>query len=325
MKTLSAALPLVLVLAAITANVSLSVAQPTPAASRAADPLALGTARFDVGKPATLDVVRAKTGHLLVRPVINGRAAGAFIFDTGAGTCVISTPHIEEFGLTPAGEVQSAGIGGSQTSKVYRASTLSLGPVTFENHPVMAADLSFLKAYLDEEIVGVIGYGVLSRVVAEIDLATPRIALHDPAQYTLTAGTWSPLLLDDRVPAVRVRFEDHDALLKIDIGSNMALSFHEPAVRKWSLLEGRELADVQKGGVGGFIAAKRGAIRWIEVGGVRQENVLALFALEAKGVNADTSRDGHIGVPLLARFLLVMDYGRKRVAFVEPPRAGQSR
>src|SRR5215470_7433707 len=53
-----------------------------------------GEATFDPKAPAKLEVKRVKTGHLLVRPVINGHEAGWFIFDTGAGICVVSTSHV---------------------------------------------------------------------------------------------------------------------------------------------------------------------------------------------------------------------------------------
>lgn len=291
--------------------------QPAPVTAHAqADPLAQGGAAFEPRLPPALEVVRAQTGHLLVRPTLNGRPAGWFIFDTGAGICCVSTPHVAAFELAPAGDIASIGIGGNEESKLYRAATLALGPLTLSDHPVMATDLSFLAEHLGEEIAGVIGYGVLSTCVAEMDFVVGRVALHDPAKFELARGAWTPLELADRIPAVRARYEEREGLFHLDTGANNAVTFQEPAVRKLKLLEGREVSDAKLGGVGGFIAAKKGIVEWFEFGGVRQERITATFPLEAKGTHAKAGCDGTIGAELLRPFVLFTDYTHKRIAFV---------
>src|SRR5690349_12759400 len=147
-------------------------------------------ASFDASKPADLEVLRARTGHLLVRPVVDGVQSGWFIFDTGAGISCISTPHLEDLHLAPAGELDSQGIGGAEQSKLFTASSLALGPLSLRDQPLLATDLSFLKEHLGQEITGVIGFGLLSECVAEIDLAEGRVALRDPASYALREGAW---------------------------------------------------------------------------------------------------------------------------------------
>jgi len=289
-------------------------AQPALAAAQHAAP-SVGAATFDASQPARLEVLRVKTGHLLVKPVVNGVAAGWFIFDTGAGICVISTPQLDKFHLESAGEIDSNGIGGAQQSGLYRASTLVLGPLTMRDHSVMSTDLSFLKEHLGEEIVGVIGYGVLAACVAEIDPLTPSVALHDPKRFELKACEWVTIDLVDRIPALKARSEDHEGLFHIDTGANNAVSFSAQAVSKWKLLEGRDVQDAKLGGVGGFIAAKKGKLAWFELGGLRQENVLATFPLEAKGVLGGERIDGSIGQEALRPFVLVTDYAHERMAF----------
>ncbi len=274
-----------------------------------------GTAAFDPALSPVLEVVRARTGHLLVRPVINGRSPGLFIFDTGAGICVVSTPFVEALELTPAGNIGTLGVGGGENAELYSAATLELGPMHLADHPFMATDLSFLEQHLGVEVAGVIGYGVLSRCVAEIDLVAPRVALHDPATFALTGGEWTPLDLAERIPAIRARFEDREGLFQLDTGANIAVTFQAPAVRKWNLLENREVSDSRLGGVGGFVAAKRGVVEWFEFGGLRQEKVTATFAMEDKGTHADDRKDGSIGAELLRPFVLVTDYQHERIAF----------
>jgi hypothetical protein len=286
--------------------------------------LSQGIATFDSSIPAQIEVKRAPTGHLLVKPSINGVQTGWFIFDTGAGICVVSTPHVDAFALKEVGNIGAVGVGGSESKKLYRASALTLGSLRLADHPIMTTDLSFLKEHLHDEIVGVIGYGVLSTCVAEIEIGDaqrpPRIALFDPARYTLAQGSWTPLEMIERVPAVRARFEGpgegREGLFRIDTGANGFVTFHQPAVERWHLLEGRSLEDAKLGGVGGFVAAKKGSLAWFEIGGVRRENIPVTFAIEPKGTFSDSTKDGNIGADLLRPFRMVMDYTNSRAAFI---------
>jgi predicted aspartyl protease len=289
-------------------------AQAETGASVSSPDLSQGASSFDPAVAAEIQVKRVRTGHLLVRPVVNGIDAGWFIFDTGAGICVVSTPHVEELKLTAAGGIDTVGVGGAASAQLHRAATLVLGPLTLRDEPIMTTDLSFLKEHLGEDIVGVIGYGLLTQCVAEIDLLTPRIALHDPKGYALAAGSWTAITLDDRVPGVDAIFEGRTARFRLDTGANSFITFHEPAVREWKLLDGRDVSDAKLGGVGGFVAAKKGTLASFELGGVRRENVPAEFALEAKGVFAESSRAGNIGAGFLAQFVMVVDYSNKRIA-----------
>jgi hypothetical protein len=278
--------------------------------------LQLGQATVDAAVPAALEVKKARTGHLLVRPIVNGQPAGWFIFDTGAGVCCVTTSSVAELELERIGEIAAVGGGGSAQAPVYRARELTLGSLHCADHPLMAVDLAFLEQHLGEKISGIIGFGVLSRCVAVIDLQGAAISLHDPARYKLPRGAWTALDLSERVPVITAVFDGREGRFLLDTGEHGAVTFYEPAVRKWKLLEGRELTDSKLGGVGGFVAAKSGKIAKLEVLGLTLEDVPANFALEAKGSHARADRAGKIGAGVLQRFLVVADYGRQRMALL---------
>ena len=289
--------------------------EPTSAPSKE-QLLQLGKATFAPGAPAELEVKKARTGHLLVRPVVNGHAAGWFIFDTGAGVGCVTSSSVAELGLEQIGEIEAAGGGSTANAPVYRARELTLGPLHCADHPLMAVDLDFLEQHLGDKVSGIVGFGMLSRCVAVIDLQRATISLHDPASYKLPRGAWTALDLSERVPVITAEFEGHEGRFMLDTGDHGHAVFHEPAVRKWKLLEGRELTDSKLGGVGGFVAAKTGKIAKLQVAGVTIEDVPASFALEAKGTHALTNRAGRLGAGLLQRFLLVVDYGQQRMALL---------
>lgn len=287
-----------------------------PAVAAPARPtLSARAARFELGVPAQLGVTRARSGHLLVRPRIDGLDAGWFIFDTGAGICVISTPRLVDFELAHEGPIQAIGVGGGESAQLHRARELALGPLVLDGHPLMSTDLGFLEQHLGYPISGVIGFGLLSQCVAEIDLGEARVALHDPARYELERGTWTELDLEDRVPAVRARFERGEGLFRLDTGASGTLTFHEPAVEKWKLLELEGLQPTSLGGVGGFVQAQRGTIEWFELGGHRHESVSVALSTSGSGVHAQGRVDGNVGGELLRPFVLVLDYPGRRIAF----------
>ena len=272
---------------------------------------------FDASVPAMLEVKRAPTGHLLVRPVVNGEEAGWFIFDTGAGICCVSTPHVDRLGLKDSGSVQAMGVGGSEQSRLVTAETVTLGPATVRDHVLMVTDLSFLEEHLGDEIVGVIGYGVLNKCVVEMDLVEGRIGLHEPGARDAGEMVWEELNVRDRVPVVRARFEGREGEFRLDTGAKGHVTFHAPAVREWDLLKDRETTASKMGGVGGFVEARSGEVAWFEIGGVRTEHVPATFAVEGKGTFGADSKAGNVGVELLTPFVLWFDYANSRIAFVQ--------
>src|SRR4029079_6780259 len=74
---------------------TIAAAEPAPAFFRSPyEPrTAPAPVAFDAAAPAALEVKKAPTGHLLVKPRIAGKDAGWFIFDSGAGNSVVNSPN----------------------------------------------------------------------------------------------------------------------------------------------------------------------------------------------------------------------------------------
>ena len=292
--------------------------RPASAATFARLPTA-GEALFDAELPPELDVKRAPTGHLLVRPVLQGEELGWFIFDTGAGVNVLSSHVVERLGLETFGSMKARGVGGEVESSFLGVSSLQLGPVTLEDTVFSVMDLAFLDGPMGGDFAGVLGYGVIARCVVEIDMQAPRIALHDPKHYELPRGTdWQDLILFHRHPCVEGTYEGHTGIFRIDTGAGSGnVTMHAPAVERHGLLEGRSTGMGRLGGVGGTVSARMGRLDWFELGGHRFEAVNASFATEEKGPFGDPYTDGNIGGGLLKPFELVLDYSNRRMGLVE--------
>lgn len=273
--------------------------------------------RFDPSIPPVLDVKKAPTGHLLVHPTLNGKDVGWFIFDTGAGANVLTTRVADELGLPAIGEIPAVGVGGAITSRIVRADSLVLGPMTQLTPMAVVMDLSFLDQHMGTPIAGIVGYGVLSRAVLDIDMVTPALALYDAAHPDPSITGWQKLYIYERVPCVEARFEGHDGIFKLDTGAGRStVAFHVPAVEKLKLLENRATTPTMQGGVGGMVPAKAGKVATFEIAGQKLENITATFATEAKGAYADAYTAGNLGGGLLTDFRLIMDYQNGRIAYI---------
>lgn len=290
---------------------------PTFIRSPYAKPPGAADARFDPSIPAAIDVKKAPTGHLLVHPTVGGRDVGWFIFDTGAGANVLTTRVADELGLATIGTIPAVGVGGAVESRLVRPESLILGPLTIDHPMSVVMDLSFLDQHMGTPIAGIVGYGLLSRAVLDIDMVAPALSLHDAAHPDPAITAWRKLYIYERVPCVEARFEDHDGIFKLDTGAGRStVAFHVPAVERLKLLENRDTTPTMQGGVGGMVPARAGELAWFEIAGRRHENVKVTFCTEARGAFADAYTTGNLGGGFLSDFRLIMDYQNGRIAYV---------
>ncbi len=236
---------------------------PTFIRSPYAPVMAYGDVRFDAAKPATLELKRAKTGHLLCRPLVNGKQFDWFFFDTGAGGTILTPEVIDALGLERFGQVPVSGIGEGMMSSFVRAESIEVGPVTMTGALATEIDLSFVANAIGEKVSGIVGFNLLSRCIAEIDQKGGVVKLHDPAVFLASEEakglTWSRLVTYERHPCVEASFEGHTGFFKLDTGAaGSTVSIHAPAVTRLELLKGRETKDTRIGGVGGMREREEG-------------------------------------------------------------------
>lgn len=275
---------------------------------------------FDTSLPAELVVKRAKTGHLLVKPLVNGKDVGWFIFDSGAGAHCLATSTIKELGLEQFGELPAIGVGGAVKTKFSQPDSLQVGRATFQKPIVIGLDFAFLDAHMGEHIAGVLGYGAFHRCIIEIDMERNTIAVFEPKTYDdkRVQGRWQKLYQTSRIACVDAEFEGHRGVFKLDTGAaGSTVALHAPIVEKFKLLDNRITKETMTGGVGGMVKARTGKLKYFELGGHRHEDIEALFITEKTGALNTAETLGNIGGDLVKPFKMVFDYQGKRIAFLK--------
>ncbi len=274
--------------------------------------------RFDPAAAPGLAVKRTMTGHVLVRPKVDGQDIGWFIFDTGAAGNVIDRTALSKLKLERLGTSAVTSVLGNEQSSILQASSLVLGPMTIAKPFFVTMDLGYIRDGMREDIVGIVGHDVLARCVAEITVADDSIKLFDPKTHHLAQGSWQPLTFNQSVPAVSATFEgDRRGLFRIDMGAGGPggvgnVVFHAPAVNELHLLKGRKVSRMKIGP--GKVAM--GKVAWFELAGHRFENPDVVFAIDRQGPLGDEYVQGNIGVDFLKPFRMVLDFPNQRVAFL---------
>ena len=239
--------------------------------------------RFDPAAGPGLVARRAATGHLLVQPKIDGRDIGWFIFDTTAAANMIDPNAAAMLKLERLGSATVSSMMRTEQSSILRAGSLVLGPMTIAKPLFVTMDLGAIQKMMGNDVVGIVGYDVLARCVAEVTLADYEVKLYDPKSDRLESSVWQPLSFNRAVPAIPATYEgNRTGLFRIGVGTSgqggmSNVVFYAPVVQEKHLLKNRSV-DRMKMGTNTLAFGK---VAWFKLAGHRFKNPAAVFAIEA--------------------------------------------
>lgn len=302
------------------AQIELKFDEPTPitpgedAWSR---PEPTARATYDRKAAARLDVRNDGRGFLFVRPAINGKQLGWFLFDTGAPATILGQAAVKRLGLGSVGRTESSGVGGAADVGIHTVDSIRVGPLRVG--PAVLASMDVLRlGWRDIPIEGILGCDTIGQAVVEYDVRAGSIVFHDPATYELPAkASWQRIRLNEGKPVVSLRFEEREAEFLVDTAAGGSFSIGKQVVDRFELLKGRDTQSATSSGVGGSVGMRWGKVRWLEFGGKRFENVSTQFAVANQGSYAQPYPDGIVGIDLIDDFRVVFDLAHKRMAFLD--------
>jgi len=273
---------------------------------------------FKKGVPRTAELKRASTGHLLVRPTIDGNDTTWFTLDTGAGINVVDRAFAKDVGMERFGRCTATGVGGRVDIGYCKGKSISLGPLTIQDPIYYEIDFSPMNPFRKTKRGGILGYGFFRRCLVEIDYKADKIVLAEPGSWDDRKAAWHKIVFSDHIPGLRCTLSDGaEGFFTLDTGADTTVTLNRPFVEKHNLLEGRDLKEVGLGGVGGTITCYYGPLEWFELAGHRFEKPNVLFAGADEGIFTDRVVAGIIGNGFLEHFVLLIDYPNQRIGFVE--------
>ena len=274
--------------------------------------------RFDPEAPRELEVRTIRSGHTFIRALLDGEDHGWFAFDTGATGSLLHVELARRLELRCVMEgARASGVGGTADLSVWRAESLTVGPLRWEEPILGAIDLSALeRAFGVSPLAGILGADLLVHAAWEVDLENVRIRVHPP-DHGIEAEDWVPIRLYEGQLIAPVRVEGHNCHFILDTGGGGPLKFNAPTVERLRLTDGRRLSDAWARGTGGRVRVSLGTIKHAVFGGREHSDLQATFGtFELPGSWLDPYIDGVMGIAFLRPRPVLFDYPQRRVGLL---------
>ncbi|MFI4934942.1 MAG: aspartyl protease family protein [Caulobacterales bacterium] len=247
---------------------------------------------------------------------VNGHDAVALL-DSGASISVLDQALAASIGLKTGGEAPVAGAERMTSSGFVRGVRVVAGGLTLGDLTTAALDLAPIRKLTDHPLQVMVGEEVFNELIVDIDFSHRRLAFRDPTSFAMPAGAIeSPLLHGGLVRATPVSVEGRaPAQFQFDLGDAGALDLYPIYVKAQKLLEGRRTSQVMSFGEGGSSTDTIATLRQVEFAGVSLSDVPANFQqTQPPGTGSDQA--GRIGMGVLSRFRLIIDYPHDRLYVV---------
>ncbi|HEV7923459.1 MAG TPA: aspartyl protease family protein [Thermoanaerobaculia bacterium] len=291
----------------------------------------LAAIAFPGGASVAISPFRLVQNHIYFPLSVNGSAPTDFIFDTGADFTLIDRKRAEALGLKMSGALETRGSGpaSAQTALIPNP-RIAFAGLELPLQSIAAIDLGALSLREGKAMEGIVGYGVLSRFIIDIDYARGELRFHDPASYVPDPEAIAlPITFYGNAPIVTVKVTgadrvSHQARLLVDTGARAAVDLGKPFLDRTHLAEGPTIDGLLGAGVGGVTTQRIGRLTRIDLAGIPIEAPITSFSTATTGGDADPNFDGLLGGEILRRFTLTVDYPHERLllrrnaAFHEP-------
>jgi predicted aspartyl protease len=262
---------------------------------------------------------------LILLPVeVNGEGPFEFIFDTGAGTSLLSSELGQKLGIKILGSKEGQSAGGVVSVSLAKVSSLAVASAKLDDVDVGLVDLSHIGKTVGAKIEGDLGYNFLKHFRITLDYRKSEIRFDDPKRFELAgqstavtevamrlASPAKPLILVDVYANGRGPFQ-----FAIDTGtSTTAIT---PEVARQLGVASSPIGAATTGGA--HVDVTAGVLQSFQVGGARIHNstvvVADFFAMLSNALGAKL--DGIVGYNFLRNYKVALDYPNETLSLFAP-------
>lgn len=258
---------------------------------------------------------------VIIQLHINNKGPFNFVMDTGVSSMVITDPKlIDSINITLTRNVKLYGLGGDRY-EAFVVPRLQVDMPNISSYLMQAvllkSDPFNLSSYAGMPIHGLLGYDFFNRLAVRFNFADSTMQVSRPENMRLLKkGIRIPITIEDKKPYLLANIKMPDGKivphkLVIDLGAGHPLSL-EHIVGQNTMPTNFVAANLGMGLTGpidGYISR----VDEIQLGKYSLKNVITSFP-DMSNLNKQvdiTPRDGNLGIGLLKRFTLVIDYTGK--------------
>jgi hypothetical protein len=254
---------------------------------------------------------------VVIRLSINGKGPFNFILDTGVGLMLITDPKlVDSINVYNKRTIKIAGFGEGEAYEAYVTSALNVEIPGLVSYDVAAAILKTdhfgLSNFAGIPIHGLLGYEFFNNLAVKVDFIDSSLTVSKPKDIKLfRKGNKVPISIENRKPYIqaKVTFADgtktNDKLM-LDLGAGHPISL-ENIIKTRGLPKKFIAANLGVGLTGpidGFISR----INEVDVGRFKFKSVVTSFPIDNNVAEPSEHRDGNLGMGILQRFTLIIDY-----------------
>jgi hypothetical protein len=212
------------------------------------------------------------------------------------------------------------GIAGEEQADTYAKAVFDFGGATYTPRRIASLPSEARRRWRKRD--GILGEGFFRRFVVEIDIAKQRLRLFEPKTFDYQgSGEVLPISFKKDTPIIDATItpQGRDPIsghFEIDTGCDGDLCIgHEFVVANHLLDEGNPATTDTRRGVGGGAEIRTGTLSELRMGKLVVNKPSANFFLE--GSPAGEGQAGHIGLGVLERYKMILDYSRLRIILEE--------
>jgi len=255
---------------------------------------------------------------------LNGHEVVALL-DSGAGSSVIDQAYAASLGLEHAEATVVHGSAGDVDAYFVRGNQIEIGDLTLKDPKLVSLNLPAVTRNGEHPIPFVLGADVFNELVVDIDFAHHRLALADPAGFSVPRDAVEVSLVKDAdLHLVPISIKGHpSSLFNFDLGHSGTIDIAPKYTQQQKLLDGRRSTLISGGlAAGGTFVFRRATLSDVEFAGVHFGQIPADFRLTWPAASFSDRVSGNIGIGILSRFRLIVDYPHNRLYAIANPDAG---
>lgn len=273
---------------------------------------------LDKGKKHVSIPFRLVRNMIIVKLTINNKGPFNFILDTGVGLMIVTDPSIvDSLNIHYKRTIKLSGLGDGDDVEAYATSPLKIQLHDISSNNVGVAilknDMLGLSYFAGMPIHGLLGYEFFSNLGVKINFQDSTLLVFRPNEIKRYAkGEKIPLAIEENKPYLQANVimpdgTEKQCKLVMDIGAGHPLSLENLYSERdlpRSFIRAN-LGEGFNGPIDGYISR----ISKIILGKYTIKNILTSFpATYPENDCPSVYRDGNLGLGLLKRFSIVIDY-----------------